>query len=79
MEKATKVLDWVAPVLVGVGVALALEAVQTSDADASVGARAVVFGLALGIVFNRRAARCATSPRSPRPSWPARRRTRWTA
>ena len=52
LEKATKVLDWVAPVLVGVGVALALEAVQTSDADASVGARAVVFGLALGIVFN---------------------------
>lgn len=51
-KKPTRVLDWVAPVLIGVGVAIALNAVQTSDADGSVGARAIVFGLALGIVFN---------------------------
>ena len=51
-KKPTRVLDWVAPVLVGVAVALALTAVQTSDPDDATTARAVVFGVALGIIFN---------------------------
>jgi SAM-dependent methyltransferase len=51
-KKPTRVLDWVAPVLIGVGVALALDAVQTTDRDTSTTARAIVFGLALGIVVN---------------------------
>jgi len=46
------VLDWVAPVLVGVAVAVALMLVQTSDPDDSAAARSVIFGLALGIVVN---------------------------
>jgi len=51
-KKPTQVLDWVAPVLVGVGVALALMLVQASDPDDSAAARSIVFGLALGIVWN---------------------------
>ena len=51
-KKPTRVLDWVAPVAIGVAVAVALDAVQTSDPDASTAARAVVFGIALGIVVN---------------------------
>jgi hypothetical protein len=51
-KKPTRVLDWVAPVLVLVGVALALDAVQTADDDAARTARAIVFGVALGIVVN---------------------------
>jgi hypothetical protein len=51
-KKPTRVFDWVAPVLVGVAVALALVGVQTSDPDDATAARAVVFGVALGIVFN---------------------------
>ena len=48
----TRILDYVAPVLVGIGVAIALTAVQTDDSDGSTAARSIVFGLALGIVFN---------------------------
>jgi hypothetical protein len=51
-KRPTRVLDWVAPVLVGVFVALALDAVQTGHASASSTARAIVFGVALGIVVN---------------------------
>jgi hypothetical protein len=51
-KKPTQVLDWVAPVLVGVAVAVALMLVQTSDPDDSAAARSVIFGLALGIVVN---------------------------
>ena len=51
-KKPTKVLDWVAPVLVGVAVAIALRAVQSDDADGADAARAVIFGLALGVVVN---------------------------
>jgi SAM-dependent methyltransferase len=48
-KKPTRVLDWVAPVLVGVGAALALGAVQSANNSA---ARAIVFGIALGVVVN---------------------------
>src|SRR4051812_28490706 len=51
-KKPTQVMDWVAPVLIGVGVAIALTAVQTTDPDDATAARSVIFGIALGIVFN---------------------------
>ncbi|MEA2445504.1 MAG: hypothetical protein QOJ12_2796, partial [Thermoleophilales bacterium] len=51
-KKPTRVLDWAAPVLVGVAAAIALDALQTGDTAASRTARAIVFGLALGIVVN---------------------------
>jgi len=51
-KKPTQVLDWVAPVLVFAGVAIALTAAQTTDPDDATAARSVIFGIALGIVFN---------------------------
>ena len=51
-KKPTRVLDWVAPVLVGVGAALALLAVQGDGGESATTARAIVFGLVLGIVVN---------------------------
>lgn len=51
-KKPTRVLDWVSPVLIGVGVAVALTAVQSGDPDGATAARSIVFGLALGIVVN---------------------------
>ena len=51
-KKPTEVLDWVAPVLVGVGVALALKLAQTSDPDDVAAARSIILGLTLGIVWN---------------------------
>lgn len=51
-KRPTRVLDWVAPVLVGAGVAIALTAVQTGDPNDATAARSIVFGLVLGIVVN---------------------------
>ena len=51
-KKPTRVLDYAAPVIVGAGVAIALMAVQSDDPDGATAARSIVFGLALGIVFN---------------------------
>jgi SAM-dependent methyltransferase len=51
-RKPTQVLDWLAPVLVFVAVAAALVTAQTSDPDDSTPVRSVIFGVALGIVFN---------------------------
>ena len=51
-KKPTRVLDWAAPVLIGAAVALALGAIQSDEPDGATAARGVVFGLALGVVFN---------------------------
>jgi hypothetical protein len=51
-KRPSQVLDWIAPPLIGGAVAFALVAVQSDNGDTARTARAVVFGIALGIIVN---------------------------